>query len=167
MDVDWVGHGFCLALRSLKQTAKALKMDGWKTILPFWGPKGLFSGANLLLVSGRVTGCSTGSACQYPMSWVVLSWIPTGCRIGPCHHFRVFFPTFLLSLLLFDSRLGAGTGTRKKTHYMSDVFCKVFCQQGSNLNNMERYAWCWPSGWVSRNSTFFLGVVEADFIVPW
>ena len=28
-------------------------MDGWNTILSYWGP-GLFSGANLLLVSGRV-----------------------------------------------------------------------------------------------------------------
>ena len=29
-----------------------LKIDGWKTILSFWG--GLFSGVNSLLVSGRV-----------------------------------------------------------------------------------------------------------------
>ena len=41
-------------LPSLKLTASLpLKMDGWNTILSYWG-FGLFSGANLLLVSGRV-----------------------------------------------------------------------------------------------------------------
>ncbi len=41
-------------LPSLKLTASLpLKMDGWNTILSYWGP-GLFSGANLLLVSGMV-----------------------------------------------------------------------------------------------------------------
>ena len=41
-------------LASPKLTAfSPLKMDGWKTILSYWG-FGLFSGANSLLFSGRV-----------------------------------------------------------------------------------------------------------------
>ena len=39
-----------------KPASLHLKMDGWKTIVSFWGNFGLFSGANLLLVSGRVNG---------------------------------------------------------------------------------------------------------------
>ena len=33
------------SLHSLKLTARPCKMDGWNTIVSFWVPKGIFSGA--------------------------------------------------------------------------------------------------------------------------
>ena len=53
---EWKKIWFQGPYRSLKLTASShLKMDGWNTILSYWGRLGLFSGANLLLVSRRVT----------------------------------------------------------------------------------------------------------------
>ena len=49
----------------LKLTLLHLKMDAWKTIVSFWD--GLFLGANLLLVSGRV-GSGWLSSCWYGLN---------------------------------------------------------------------------------------------------
>ena len=51
----WVGGSSKVLVPSLKLTFSHLKMDGWNTFsFPFGAFNGLFSGANLLLVLGRV-----------------------------------------------------------------------------------------------------------------
>ena len=53
-----------------KTNSSHLKMDGWKTILSFWGPRPIFPGANLLLASGsRVISTISMVVSGSPKRW--------------------------------------------------------------------------------------------------
>ena len=85
-------------LPSLKLTYP-LKMDGCNTIRFLLGRLGLFSGANLLLVSGRVTRFGPNLETRCTFFWMLSIQDDVSPRLGPllCRKFGLVEPIYDLT----------------------------------------------------------------------